>query len=76
MLHKKINVPHILNYFESGHKKGEHVGAGKYIKRELYSKEMKFIITSLIQDEKSIVEWCSSVMGEGTRTLEDQLPRK
>jgi hypothetical protein len=31
---------------------------------------------SLIQDEKSIVEWCSSIMGEGTGTHEDQSHRK
>jgi hypothetical protein len=33
---------------------------------------MKFTTTSLIRDAKSIVEWHSSVMGEGTRTCEDQ----
>jgi hypothetical protein len=42
------------------------------IKRVLHRKEMKFTTTSLIQDVKSIVEWCSSVMGEGTWTHEDQ----
>jgi hypothetical protein len=26
MLHKKLKVPHIWNYFESGHGKGEHDG--------------------------------------------------
>jgi hypothetical protein len=33
---------------------------------------MKFTTTSLIQYVKSIVEWCSSVMGEGIGTHEDQ----
>jgi hypothetical protein len=42
----------------------------------LHRKEMKFTTTSLIQDAKSIVEWFSSVMGEGTRNREDQSPRK
>jgi hypothetical protein len=37
---------------------------------------MKFITISLIRDEKSIVEWCSSVMGEGTGTHEDQSHNK
>jgi hypothetical protein len=67
MLHKKLKVPHIWNYFESGHGKGEHDGVGACIKRVLHRKEMKFTTTSLIRDAKSIVEWCSSVMGEGTR---------
>jgi hypothetical protein len=37
---------------------------------------MKFTATSLIRDVKSIVEWCSSVMGKGTRTRQDQPHRK
>jgi hypothetical protein len=69
---KKLKVPHICNYFESGHGKGEHDGASACIKRVLRRKEMKFIATSLIQDVKSIVEWCSSTMGDGTGTHEDQ----
>ena len=55
-----------LNYFESGNGKGEHDGVGACIKRALRRKEMKFTTTSIIQDVKSIVEWCSLVMGEGT----------
>ena len=72
MLHKKLKVPHLWNYFESGNGKEEHDGAGACIKRELRRKEMNFTNISLIQYEKSIVEWCSLVMGEGTRTCEDQ----
>jgi hypothetical protein len=72
MLHKKLKVPHIWNYFEYKHGKGEHDGASACIKIALCMKEMKFTTTSLIRDEKSIVEWRSSVMGEGTRTCEDQ----
>jgi hypothetical protein len=37
---------------------------------------MKFITTSLIPDAKSIVEWCSLVMEEGTGTREDQSHNK
>ena len=35
-----------------------------------------FTTTSLIRDEKSIVAWCSLVMGEGTIAREDQSARK
>jgi hypothetical protein len=73
---KKIKVQHIWNYFESRNGKGEHDGAGSCIKIYLRRKEMKFTTTSIIPYEKSIVEWCSSVMGEGTTTHEDQSPRK
>ena len=76
MLHKKIKVPHIWNYFQYGHDKGEHGGVGACIQRALCTKKMKFTTTSLIREAKSIVEWCYSVMGEGTRTREDQSHRK
>jgi hypothetical protein len=48
MLHKKLKVPHIWNYFESKHGKGEHDGAGACIKRALRRQEMDFTTTSLI----------------------------
>ena len=76
ILHKKVKLPDVWNYFESLNRKQEHGGVGACIKRELCKKEMNFTTNSLIRDEKSIFEWSSSVMGEGTRTLEDQLPRK
>jgi hypothetical protein len=38
--------------------------------------EMKFRTTSLIRYVKSIVEWCSSVMGKGIGTREEQSHRK
>jgi hypothetical protein len=67
MLHKKLKVPHIWNYFKSGNRKGEHDGACTCIKITLWGKEMKFTTTSLIQDEKSIVEWCSFSNGRGNK---------
>ena len=76
MLHRKIKVPHIWNYFETGHGKGEHDGAGACIKTALRRQEMKFTNVSIIRDVKSIVEWCSSNMGEGARMQEDQSTRK
>ena len=75
-VHKRYKVPHIQNYFEYGHKKGEHDGAGVYIKTALCRKEMKFTVVFLIRDEKIIVEWCSLVMGEGARRKEDKSTRK
>jgi hypothetical protein len=45
-------------------------------KKNLCRKEMKFTTTSLIRDEKSIIEWCSSIMGEGTGSHEDQSHKK
>jgi hypothetical protein len=38
MLHKILKVPHIWNYFEFGHGKGEHDGVGACIKRVLHRK--------------------------------------
>jgi hypothetical protein len=76
MLHKKLKVPRIWNYFESGHGKGDHDAEGACINRVLRGNEMKFTTTSLIRDAKSIVEWCSLVMGEGTETHEEQSHRK
>jgi hypothetical protein len=76
MLQKKLKVPHIWSYFEFGHEKGEHDGAGACIKRELCRQEINFTTNSLIRYEKSIVEWCSLVMGEGTGTCEDKSHKK
>jgi hypothetical protein len=56
-------VPHIWNYFEIGHGKGEHDGAGACIKTALRREEMKFTGARL-RDAASIVKWCASVMGE------------
>ena len=62
-LHIKYKVPHIWNYFEIGHGKGEHDGVGSCIKTALRREEMKFIGAHL-GDVASIVKWCASVMGE------------
>ena len=69
-------MPHIWNYFETRHGKGEHDGAGACIKTALRRKEMKFTTISLIRDAKTIVAWCSSVMGQGARRQEDQSSQK
>ena len=56
-------MPHVWNYFETSHGKGEHDGAGACIKTSLRREDMKFIGAHL-RDAASIVEWCASVMGE------------
>lgn len=69
---KKHKVPHIWNYFETGHVKGEHDAIGTCIQTMFCRKEMKFIIVSINQDSKSIFEWCYSIMGEGISRQEDK----
>ena len=69
-------MPHIWNYFETGHRKGEHDGEGACIKTALHRQEMKFTTISLIRDENTIVAWCSSVMGQGATRQEDQSSQK
>ena len=76
ILHKRHKVPHIWNYFETRHGKGEHDGEGACIKTTLHRKEMKFTTISLIRDANTIVSWCSSVMGKGARRKEDQSYQK
>ena len=49
------------NYFETGHGKGEHDGAGACIKTALQREEMKFT-SARLRDSASIVKWCASVM--------------
>ena len=41
-LHIKYKVPHIWNYLETDHGKGEHDGAGACIKTSLQREEIKF----------------------------------
>ena len=56
-------MPHIWNYFEIGHGKGEHDGAGACIKTSLRREVMNFT-GALLRDATYIVKWCASVMGE------------
>ena len=76
ILHKRHKVPHIWNYFETGHGKGEHDGVGTCIKTALCRKEMKFTTILLIWDAKTIIALCSSVMGQGHRRQEHQSSQK
>ena len=63
LLHIKYKVPHVWNYFETGHGKGEKKGAGPCIKTALRREDMNFIGAHL-RDIASIVKCCASVMGE------------
>ena len=63
LLHIKHKVPHIWNYFEIVHGKGEHYGAAACIKTTLRREVMKFT-SAYLQDTTSIVKWCAFVMGE------------
>ena len=69
-------MPHIWNYFETGHRKGERDGVGACIKTSLCRKDMKITTISLIQDSKTIIAWCSLVIGHGGRRHEDQSSQK
>ena len=59
----KYKVPHIWNYFETGHGKGENYGVGACIKISLQREEMKFI-GACLWDAAYIMKWCASFMGE------------
>ena len=76
ILHKRHKMPHIWNYFENGHRKWKHDGAGACIKTALHKQEMKFTTITLIPDANTIVAWCSSVIGQGARRREEQSSQK
>ena len=40
-LHKNYKITHMWNYFETGHGKGEHDGAGACVKTTLQREELK-----------------------------------
>ena len=56
-------MPHIWNYFETGHGNRENDGAGACIKKSLKREEMTFK-RALLRDVASIVKWCAYIMGE------------
>ena len=69
MLHKTYNVPHIWNYFETGHDKGELDEADACMKTALQREEMRFTRNPHIKDAKSIVQWCSATMSDRTSVV-------
>ena len=60
-MHIERGVPHIWSFFESGHGKGEHDGAGACVKRDLVKEQLKILGVELL-DTCSIVDWCSSTL--------------
>ena len=69
MLHKTCNVPHIWNYFETGHGKGENDEASACIKSTLRREDMSFTRNPHIKDAESIVQWCSATMSGRTKVV-------
>ena len=63
-MHIERGVPHIWSFFESGHGKGEHDGAGACVKRALVKKQLK-ISTAELLDARSIFDWCSLALSQG-----------
>ena len=53
-----------MDFFESGHGKGEHDGAGACVKRALVKEQLKISTTELL-DARSIVDWCSLTLSQG-----------
>ena len=60
-MHVERGVPHIWSFFEAGHGKGEHDGAGACVKRALVKEQLK-ISGEKFSDARSIVDWCSSAL--------------
>ena len=56
-------VPHIQSFFEFGHGKGEHDGAGACVKRALVKEQLKISAAELL-DACSIVDWCSLALSQ------------
>ncbi|KAH9311061.1 hypothetical protein KI387_026096, partial [Taxus chinensis] len=55
--HRHHKIPHLWSFFESGHGKGEHDGAGACIKRALKKQSFDYEGDRLI-DAHTVVEWC------------------
>ena len=62
-MHVTSGVQHFLNFTEVGHGKGEHDGAGACVKRALIREELKYKGGTKLENSKTIVQWCNSMMG-------------
>ena len=58
-VHKELNVQHIWSFFEAGHGKGEHDGAGACVKRILAREQLKFEDSIKFKNAHEIVDWCN-----------------
>jgi hypothetical protein len=63
-MHVERGVPHIWSFFESGHGKGEHDGAGACVKRALVKEQLR-ISGAILLDAHSIVDWCTLALSQG-----------
>ena len=61
-IHKEIGVRHTWSFFETGHGKGEHDGAGACVKRALRRYQMSHDATRL-KSSKEVVDWCTLHLG-------------
>ena len=50
------------SFFEAGHGKGEHDGAGACVKRALSREQLKFEEKAKFKNAHEIVEWCNKYL--------------
>ena len=61
-LHKETRIRHTWSFFETGHGKGEHDGAGACVKRALRRYQMSHS-ASRLKCSKEVVDWCTQNLG-------------
>ena len=64
-LHTKTCINHCCNFFETGHGKVEHDGAGACIKQALQRYQMNPYARRLV-DAKEVVQWCIATLSHET----------
>ena len=69
--HRHTNVEIIWSFFETGHGKGEHDGAGACIKRALRRHQLRHE-SERFRDAKDVVEWCTSHMSVDSSSSETE----
>jgi len=72
-MHREHNIQHIWSFFQAGHGKGEHDGAGACVKRALSREQIKFEDLVKFQDACKIMDWCS--VNISTRSKENSTIR-
>lgn len=65
-VHKENNIQHMWSFFEDGHGKGEHDGAGACVKRALARKQLKFEEKTKFRDARAIMDWCNTKLSIGS----------
>lgn len=68
--HMETGVQCIWSYFETGHGKGEHDGAGACVKRALRRYQLRRD-SERFRDARQVVEWCTMHMGVATSSSSD-----